>query len=282
MEISNKVFEGERSLFSSTNLIIDNCIFQNGESPLKESKDLCINGSTFKWKYPLWYCNNVVVKDSTLEVTARSGIWYTHNITISDTLIEAPKTFRRSSFITLNNVKMPNALESMWNCKNIVLNDVGLVGDYFAFGSENIEANNLTIDGNYSFDGGKNIVIRNSKLISKDAFWNCENVIVYDSLIVGEYLGWNSKNITFINCTIESLQGMCYMENLKMVNCKLVNTNLAFEYSNVDASICGCVDSIKNPTAGIISVDEVKEVILEEEYVDKSKIKIIVGGSKNE
>ena len=217
-----------------------------------------------------------------MDVTARSVIWYTHNITINDTLIEAPKTFRRSSFITLNNVNMPNALETMWNCKNIVLNDVSVTGDYFAFGSENIEANNLVIDGNYSFDGGKNITIRNSKLISKDAFWNCENVIVYDSVIVGEYLGWNSKNVTFINCEIESLQGLCYMDNLKMVNCKLINTTLAFEYSTVDATIEGCVDSIKNPSSGVIKVDSVKELILEEEYIDPSKIKVVVGGSGNE
>ena len=282
MEIKNKIFEGERSLFSSCGLKIYDCIFQNGESPLKESKDIYLKGSNFKWKYPLWYSNDILVEDSKMDVTARSGIWYTHNITINDTLIEAPKTFRRSSFITLNNVNMPNALETMWNCKNIVLNDVSVTGDYFAFGSENIEANNLVIDGNYSFDGGKNITIRNSKLISKDAFWNCENVTVYDSVIVGEYLGWNSKNVTFINCEIESLQGLCYMDNLKMVNCKLINTTLAFEYSTVDATINGSVDSIKNPSGGVIKVDSVKELILEEEYIDPSKIKVIVGGSGNE
>ena len=43
--------------------------------------------------------------------------------------------------------------------------------------------------------------------------------------------------LPLVNCTIESLQGMCYIENLKMVNCKLINTTLAFEYSTVDAQI---------------------------------------------
>ncbi|WP_370784283.1 DUF3737 family protein [Faecalibacillus intestinalis] len=36
------------------------------------------------------------------------------------------------------------------------------------------------------------------------------------------------KNITFVNCKIESLQGLCYIEGLKMVNCKLINTTLCF------------------------------------------------------
>ena len=46
-----------------------------------------------------------------------------------------------------------------------------------------------------------------------------KNVTVYDSFITGEYLGWNAKNLTLINCTIESLQGLCYIDNL--VNEKL-------------------------------------------------------------
>jgi hypothetical protein len=72
------------------------------------------------------------------------------------------------------------------------------------------------------------------------------------------------------------------MDNLKMVNCKLINTTLAFEYSTVDATINGSVDSIKNPSGGVIKVDSVKELILEEKYIDPSKIKVIVGGSGNE
>ena len=69
--------------------------------------------------------------------------------------------------------------------------------------------NHLELVGNYSFDGVKNMEIHNAKMLSKDAFWNSENVTVYDSFISGDYLGWNAKNLTLINCTIESLQGMC-------------------------------------------------------------------------
>lgn len=64
--------------------------------------------------------------------------------------------------------------------------------------------------------GCHNVTIRNSNILSKDAFWNSENITVYDSFISGEYLGWNAKNLTLINCTIESLQGMCYIDNLVM------------------------------------------------------------------
>ena len=141
-----------------------------------------------------------------------------------------------------------------------------------------MEIDNLSLDGNYPFDGGQNITVRNSRLLSKDAFWNAENVTVSDSYILGEYLGWNSKNLTFINCTIESLQGLCYIQNLVMKNCRLINTTLAFEYSTVDAQIDNSIDSVLNPTSGIIRAESIKELIIEKDKVDPSKTQIIVKG----
>ena len=278
--VNQQVLTGERALFKSNGIKIENSIFCDGESPLKESKNIDIKQSTFKWKYPLWYCNDVVVNDSVLLETARSGIWYTNNITINNSIIEAPKTFRRANKIVLRNVDMPLAQETFWNCKDIKLTNVTARGDYFGFNSSDIVIDNLNLTGNYSFDGGKNIEVHNSKLLSKDAFWNCENVTVYDSTIIGEYFGWNSKNVTLVNCTIESLQGFCYMENLKMINCKLMNTTLAFEYSTVDVEINSHIDSITNPTSGIIKADSIGEILIDETMVDSSATKIIVNQVK--
>ena len=135
-------------------------------------------------------------------------------------------------------------------------------------------AKNFHLVGNYSFDGGANIEIHDSRLLSKDAFWNAENVTVYDSFISGEYLGWNSRNITLINCTIESLQGMCYIDNLIMKNCHLVNTTLAFEYSQADVEIVGAVESVFNPKGGIIRADRIGELIMDGRKVKIDQTKI--------
>ena len=275
--VKQKYLSGERALFQSEGMRIEDSVFADGESPLKESKNLEIDQSVFKWKYPLWYCQNVQMTNSVLLETARSGIWYTQHIHIQDSIIEAPKTFRRASDITLENVDMPLAEQTFWNCQDIKLNKVTVRGDYFAMNSVNITVDYLNLTGNYCFDGANNIVVRNSKLLSKDAFWNCENVTVYDSTIIGEYLGWNSKNITFINCTIESLQGLCYMENVKLVNCKLMNTSLAFEYcSNIEADIHSHIDSIKNPISGVIRAQSIGEIILEETKINPAETKIVV------
>ena len=276
-EYKNGTYTGERALFATKDASFDNCLFKDGESPLKESSNLKINKTTFAWKYPLWYCTDVLVENSLIKETARSGIWYTKNITMNNCDIKSPKTFRRAENIVLNSCDIPNAQETIWKCQKIKLNQVTAKGDYFGMNSEDIDITGLTLDGNYCFDGGKNIVIRNSTLHSKDSFWNSENMTVINSTIIGEYLAWNSKNLTFINCTIESHQGLCYIDGLKLINCKLVNTDLCFEYcSNIDAQIISHVDSIKNPYSGKIEVESVGELIIDENFVDPKKTKINV------
>ena len=274
-EIRQSKFTEERALFCVSGLRIIDSIFDKGESALKECRDIELGSCLLEWKYPLWYCRNITVDDSTLFAGARAAVWYTDNMRVRNTLVQAPKTFRRCRGLYLENVSFTNALETLWNCGDITLDNVSVTGgDYFAMNCSDMKINSLTLDGKYSFDGVKNIEIRNSRLITKDAFWNSENVTVYDSFISSEYLGWNSKNLTFINCTIESLQGLCYIENLVMKNCRLLGTKLAFEYSTVDAEITSRIDSVFNPAAGKISAPEIGVLTMQEDRIDPEKTEI--------
>ena len=274
-EIDNQVLTGERALFQGHDLLIQDTIFVDGESPLKESRNIELLNCMFKWKYPLWYAKHIAVKNSTWFEMGRAGVWYTDDISVEDCAIEAPKNFRRCHDVSLRNVSFPNAAETLWNCNGVTLDQVVATGDYFAMNSQNMDIRGLTLYGNYSFDGVQNVTIRHSRLLSKDAFWNSDHVTVYDSFISGEYLGWNAKNLTLINCTVESLQGMCYIDNLVMKNCKLLNTTLAFEYSTIDAEIDSRIDSVMNPTSGIIRADSIGELIMERDKIDPEKTTII-------
>lgn len=278
-EINRQILTGERALFKGDGLLINDCIFADGESPLKESRDIKLIGSMFKWKYPLWYSNNIDAQNCIWFDMARAGVWYTDGISVVDCAFEAPKNFRRSKNIVIKNTSFSNAAETLWSCRNVTLDNVTAKGDYFAMNSADMHINGLTLYGNYSFDGVKNVEIHSSKLLTKDAFWNSENVTVYDSFISGEYLGWNAKNLTLINCTVESLQGMCYIDNLVMKNCKLINTTLAFEYSSVDADITGGIDSVFNPSSGTIIADAIDKLIIEKDKVDPEKTRIICRGA---
>ena len=274
--VSQAVLTGERALYNSIDLAVTDSIFEDGESPLKECANILVDNCTFKWKYPIWYSSVVRVSGCTFDEGARAGIWYTRDIEITDTVINAPKAIRRCERVRLKNVSFTDAKETLWHCNRVELSGVRAYGDYFGMNSENIRATDLVIEGGYAFDGARNVEIRGARINARDVFWNCENVTVYDSVIIGEYIGWNSKNITLINCTVESNQGFCYMNNLTLKNCTLNKTDLAFEYSTVNADIVGKIDSVKNPISGKIVADEIGEIIIDEDLVDKSKTEIIV------
>ncbi|MDE6567379.1 MAG: DUF3737 family protein [Lachnospiraceae bacterium] len=277
-EIHQEILTGERALFQAKDLCIYDSVFRDGESPLKECENIDLYQSLFQWKYPLWYSKHIYAKNCTWYNTARAGVWYTNHIVVEDALIEAPKNFRRCQDLSLNRVTMSDAQETLWHCRDVELDHVTANGDYFAMNCENLQVNHFTLSGNYSFDGVKNMEIHHAHMLSRDAFWNTDQVTVYDSFISGEYLGWNAKNLTLINCTVESLQGMCYIDNLVMKNCKLINTTLAFEYSTVDAEISGKIDSVMNPSGGTIRAEAIDELILEKDKIDPSAVKIYCSG----
>lgn len=256
---------------------ITDCIFDDGESPLKETRNLDIERCRFEWKYPLWYAHSIKVDNSLWLENARAGVWYTEDIEISNTLIKAPKNFRRCKNLTLKGVTFSDAQETLWGCDGVVIDSCSAKGNYFGMNCSNLKISHFDLDGDYGFDGVKNIEISHSHLATKDAFWNSENVVIRDSSITGEYFGWNSKNVTLINCTIESLQGFCYMKGVTLINCRLLNTNLCFEFcENIDADIISEVISIKNPISGKIKVKKLQELIIDDSLVDRTKTVIEV------
>ena len=115
---------------------------------------------------------------------------------------------------------------------------------------------------------GKDLVIEDCVLDTKDAFWHSENVMVINSEVKGEYLGWFSDGLTLINCKISGTQPLCYCKNLKLVDCTMEGTDLAFEYSDVEADIRGNIVSVKNPKSGTILADGVGGVIWDDPVME--------------
>ena len=203
-------------------------------------------------------------------------MWYSRDLKMSDTLVEAPKMFRDMENLDIRNVTIPNAQETLWHCKNVVLNKVEVdKADYLFMHTSDIDISDYKQHGNYSFQYCKNVVIRNATIFSKDAFWNTENVTVYDSYITGEYLGWHSHNLRLVNCRIGGTQALCYCHNLIMENCTMdEDADLCFEYSDLHAEIKGNITSVKNPRSGLIVADSIGEIIIDENIKQPADCKI--------
>lgn len=278
--IKGEEFGGERPLFASHDLKLENVTIHAGESALKECSNVEAVKCRFEGKYPFWHNNGFVVKNCLFTEGARAALWYSRDLLMTDTLVEAPKMFREMDTLKLDNVRIPNALETLWRCRNIELNNVQADnGDYILMNCENIKIDNFRLNGNYSFQYSRNVEIRNSVLNTKDAFWNTENVTVYDSVLNGEYLGWHSHNLRLVNCKISGTQPLCYAHDLVLENCTMTDdADLAFEYSTVHATINSTVHSVKNPISGSIEALGYGEIIIDQNIKAPADCKITVSG----
>ena len=182
--IKDQYFEGERPLYCKKDgLYLENVTIGPGESSLKEGAGIEAVHCEFKGKYPFWECDGFTIRNCVFREGARAALWYTRGCKMTDTLVEAPKMFRRISDVYLENVKMPMAQETFWDCKDLVLRNVETSdANYIFMHCENVDIDKYELHGNYSFQYAKNAVIRNANLQTKDAFWESENVTVYDSV----------------------------------------------------------------------------------------------------
>ncbi|MDE7407147.1 MAG: DUF3737 family protein [Muribaculaceae bacterium] len=261
--IKDKEFGGERPLFASRNLRLENVTIHAGESALKCCANIEALQCTFEGKYPFWHVDGFKVEKCLFTPGARAALWYSRNLVMTDTQVDAPKMFREMDSIVLDNVKIPDGEETLWHCSNVRLRNVRIEkADYLFMHGSNIDISDYYQQGNYSFQYCKNVEIHNAHIDSKDAFWQTENVTVYDSELNGEYLGWHSRRLKLVRCRISGTQPLCYARDLILEDCEFApDCDLAFEDSEVDASIIGRVTSIKNPKAGRIVCDGVGDVI---------------------
>ncbi len=263
-------FGEERALYAVSGARIENCSFsgeEDGESALKECRDVEVENTTFYLRYPLWHATGAVLTDVTMSDSCRAPLWYAEDINIRSSNLQGPKAVRECRNMHIDSTNIVSA-EFGWCCRDISVEQSSLTGEYAFFRSENLTLHHIHLTGKYSFQYCKNIEIYDSILDTKDAFWECENVTVYDSVVRGEYLAWYAKNIRFVNCHIVGTQPLCYCEGLVLENCTMEGCDLAFEYSEVDAVITGHVDSIKNPLSGHITVNTVGEIIQDEHRRD--------------
>jgi len=276
-KIENKTFDEERSLYASRDMLVNNCKFDgpaDGESTLKEAKNVKVRNSYFNLRYPFWHDDGLNVEGSELTSLCRAALWYSKNIKITNSKLNGIKALRECKNILINKCEIDSP-EFGWRCKNIeIKNSIVKNAMYLLFETSNIKIKNVTMDGKYSFQYVKDMTIENSSFDTKDAFWHAKNVVVKNSTIKGEYLGWYSNGLTLINCKIIGTQPLCYCKHLKLVNCTMEDTDLSFEYSDVEATIKGKVLSVKNPRSGKITADDIGEIILENSVI-KNKCEII-------
>lgn len=266
MKVENKTFDEERAFYGEKQLIVDRCRIdgsQDGESAFKECEDIQVRSTYLNLRYPFWHDHVLKIVDSDMTENCRAALWYCDHIEISDTKMHGIKALRECEDILIENCDISSS-EFGWMSCNVHIQDTKATSEYFLMRASNINLKNTQFKGKYSFQYVKNGLIDQCELDTKDAFWHSEDIWVKNSILKGEYLGWYSKNLVLENCTIIGTQPFCYCEGLRLINCKMIDTDLAFEKSQINATITTPVISIKNPYQGRIVVPSVNELILDD------------------
>ncbi len=280
IQILNQSFDNERALYGVRDTEIVKCSFDgpaDGESALKECSNIITSECFFNLRYPFWHVNKAVIKNSEMTEKCRAALWYDNDVVIDNCKLHGIKAIRECSDIKLYNSDVISP-EFLWKCRKVDVKQTTMQSEYPFFECKDVNIEKLNMKGKYSFQYVENMTIKNSELDTKDAFWHSKNVTVIDSVVKGEYLGWYSENLKFVRCKIIGTQPLCYCKGLVLEDCTMEATDLAFERSEVNATIKGRVESIKNPISGKITVDEIGELLLEKEYIDPAKTKIICNG----
>lgn len=259
----NEKFDQERALYGVSSVHLVGCSFDgeaDGESALKESDNIKAEKCLFNLRYPFWHDVGIEISESEMTSLCRAALWYSKEINIKNTAIHGIKALRECSDIVIENSNI-NSAEFGWFSKNIKLFNSDICGEYFMLKAENLNFADVKFLGKYSFQYIKNANFENCVFETKDAFWHAKDVVVKNCLVKGEYLAWYSENVTFENCIIYGTQPLCYCKGLKLIDCEMYDADLAFELSEVEATLKTSVASIKNPKKGKISLPSECEII---------------------
>ncbi len=268
--VRDQLFDEERALYALTSATVRHCAFDgpaDGESALKEAADITVEDCAFRLRYPLWHVHGGRMTGCTMTDTCRAALWYAADMTIENSELGGIKALRECDRMTLAGCSVRSA-EFGWLCRSLTLTDTALTGEYPFFMTRGLAADGLSLTGKYSFQYVENCTIKNSILDTKDAFWHAKDVTVTDSTVKGEYLGWYSEGLTLIRCHISGTQPLCYCKNLTLIDCTTEGCDLAFENSEVQATVTGRIESIKSPAGGSILADEIGEIIRDRAPVD--------------
>lgn len=264
--IENQRFDQERALYGSRDITVRRCAFDgpaDGESAFKECAGITAEDCFFNLRYPFWHVRGLNIRRCELTELCRAALWYSEDGVIEDSKLHGIKALRECDRMELRDCDIISP-EFGWSARTVKLTGCAIQGEYCFLRGEELSLSEVRFQGKYSFQYVKNATLDHCVLDTKDAFWHSENVTVTDSVVKGEYLGWYSQNLTLIRCRIIGTQPLCYCKGLKLVDCQMEDTDLAFERSEVEATVTTPILSVKNPRAGTVTAPSVGEVILDD------------------
>ena len=145
--IENKTFDMERALYGSQDITVKHCAFDgaaDGESALKESRNVQAADCFFNLRYPFWHDDGLKISGSEMTELCRAALWYSNDIEITDSKLYGIKALRECSRVSMRGCDVISP-EFGWSVQDIKIKDCTVQGDYFMMRSNRLDFENVTL-----------------------------------------------------------------------------------------------------------------------------------------
>lgn len=114
MKYEKLFLDQERALYGIRDSEVVSCTFSgpaDGESALKECRNLKVKDSCFDLRYPLWHLKKGVLERIEMTENCRAALWYDRNIKITSSCLHGIKALRecRNVSVTDCDIVSPNS-----------------------------------------------------------------------------------------------------------------------------------------------------------------------------
>ena len=170
-KIIGQTFDQERALYNLKDTQVVDCIFAgpaDGESALKESRDVALKNCRFSLRYPLWHSKKFLMEDSSMDELTRAAIWYASDGTIKNSILGGIKCLRECDRMKLDGLHNPFSGVWIGNAGILRSKNSQVESEYFLLECKDVQIDHLKMKGKYSFQYIENMKIDHSELDTKE------------------------------------------------------------------------------------------------------------------
>ena len=125
MIIEKQAFDEERALYGREGIVLRDCAFDgpaDGESALKESRDIQAQNCFFNLRYPFWHAQNLKISNSEMTPLCRAALWYSSDIEITGSKLHGIKALRECEQVAMKDCRIISP-EFGWSTRNYRLSE---------------------------------------------------------------------------------------------------------------------------------------------------------------
>lgn len=169
LKIENETFEEERALYHVKDADVAFCRFEgakDGESAMKEGRNLNVRSCHFALRYPLWHVEGLSMKDCEMTDTCRAALWYDDRVKLFDCRLGGIKALRECRRVVLAGCEVRSP-EFGWKSADVTVRDSSIESEY-AFWKENASRRSIwNFRGNIPFSTSSGDELKTAACIPK-------------------------------------------------------------------------------------------------------------------